>query len=430
MKPLLNKYIQTLRYALNGRYTWRYVSFTLQRSNCNNIERKTCTSQVKPKENEDVLKVLRRNNFPLNINFNKIGTFTVFKGGGGEGGGENLLYDRIICQPSSYEQLEKFIHILEKEEIINSFDIYYYEDMLSNIKLNRAQNMREIFINVKEIMENKKIKNDEKKKFLEKKNINSLYYYNIQRYEHNVDPSSFLIDKKRLTKEEYTYQYISTALPYICFIFMLFFPHFLICFYIPYIKKKNEGQRKLCQILQFKQNIHSYKDIKPEQVINVIDNNVKTIIFFYNNNIFLNMYIKSLMVDLSKIFKSNYVPVNVVGIDTSKYGIHYNVLKDVNENLFPVLYFILPYHYNNDSAVLKIEKPLTLENILSQIKDFVHVPRTAFHQIKELNTLNSKLKKCIFEHEIMRKRKEDILYEYGSEVAHLSCLHYSDKVSF
>lgn len=84
-----------------------------------------------------------------------------------------------------------------------------------------------------------------KKNYLEKQNIQSLYYYNIQRYQHNKDPSSFLIDRRRLTKEEYIYQFISSILPYICFSFMLFFPHILICLYIPYIKKKNEKTKRI-----------------------------------------------------------------------------------------------------------------------------------------------------------------------------------------
>lgn len=145
-------------------------------------------------------------------------------------------------------------------------------------------------------------------------------------------------------------------------------------------------QKELCKILQLKQNIHSFKDIKPENILQIIDNNVKTVVFFYNHNIFLNMYIKSLMIDLSKIFKYNSIPVNIVGIDVSKYNIQSNVLKDFNHNLFPLLYFILPYHYENDSAVLKIEEPLTTENILLQLRDFVHIPKGTFDQIKVRQT--------------------------------------------
>lgn len=312
---------------------------------------------------------------------NKIGNFIVVKED------MNLLYERIIFNPVNYERVIEFIQMLDKNNLRQDFDIYYYEDSLRNIKLNRDQNKKEIFINIKEILEKgKKIKNDEKKNYLEKQNIQSLYYYNIQRYQHNKDPSSFLIDRRRLTKEEYIYQFISSILPYICFSFMLFFPHILICLYIPYIKKKNEKQKELCKILQLKQNIHSFKDIKPENILQIIDNNVKTVVFFYNHNIFLNMYIKSLMIDLSKIFKYNSIPVNIVGIDVSKYNIQSNVLKDFNHNLFPLLYFILPYHYENDSAVLKIEEPLTTENILLQLRDFVHIPKGTFDQIKVRQT--------------------------------------------
>ncbi|SBT49601.1 conserved Plasmodium protein, unknown function [Plasmodium ovale wallikeri] len=420
--PRLSKSLHVLRNILSGKTEGKHLFFSVHRHSHSDVDKPTCTGQVKLKENEDVLKFLQ--NRDLSVDINKMGSFVLVKEN------KHLLYDRIVYKPKSYDKLREFINLLEKEGIINNFDLYFYEEMLSNIKLNRNQNKKEIFIDIRDIMKDKKIKSYEKKTYLQKKNINSLYYYNIQRYEHNEDPSSFLIDKRRLTKEEYTYQYISTILPYICFTFMLFFPHFLICLYIPYIKKKNENQKKLCKILQFKQNIHSYKDIKPEHITNIIDNNVKTIVFFYNNDIFLNKYVKSLMVDLSKIFKRNSIPVNVVGVDTSKHNIPYNVMKDIHQNLFPLLYFILPYHYDNDSAVLKIEKPLTLENILSQIKDFVHIPGNTFLQIKDLSNRSSRLKKCIFEHEIMNKKKEDILYEYGSEIAHLSCMQLCNKVFF
>ncbi|CRH02766.1 conserved Plasmodium protein, unknown function [Plasmodium relictum] len=420
--PFFNKSMHKIKNILKCKYKRKYMYFSSQYICSNNIE-KTPSKYAKPielKEYENFLKVLQNNN----IIINEIGKFVLVKKN------SNLLYDRILFNPSNFDKLVEFVQFLEKNEIKNDFDIYFYEESLSNIKLNRDQNKKEIFINIKNIMENKKIKSDEKKTYLEKKNINSLYYYNIQRYEDNVDPSSFLIDRKRLTKEEYTYQYISTILPYICFTFMLFFPHFLICLFIPHIKKKNEKQRELCKILQIKQNIHSYKDIKPEHITSIIDNNIKTIVFFYSNNIFLNMYIKSLLVDLSKIFKDNSISVNIVGIDISKYNIQYNMIKDFNENLFPLIYFILPYHYDNDSAVLKIEKPLTVENIVSQIKDFIHIPQSTYNQIKTLDNIGSKLKRCVFKHEIMNKKKEDIIYDYGSEIAHLSCLIFNNKELF
>ncbi|SOV79416.1 conserved Plasmodium protein, unknown function [Plasmodium sp. gorilla clade G3] len=385
------------------------------------IEKRAYTNNVKRRTDDYILNVLENNG----VGLNKIGNIIVVKED------MDLLYERIIFNPVNYETLIEFIQMLEKSNLRKDFDIYYYEDSLRNIKLNRDQNKKEIFINIKEILEKEnKIKNDEKKNYLEKQNIRSLYYYNIQRYQHNKDPSSFLIDRRRLTEEEYTYQFVSSILPYICFSFMLFFPHILICLYIPYIKKKNQKQKELCKILQLKQNIHSFKDIKPANILQIIDNNVKTVVFFYNHNIFLNMYIKSLMVDLSKIFKYNSIPVNIVGIDVSKYNIQSNVLKDFNHNLFPLIYFILPYHYDNDSAVLKIEEPLTTENILLQLMDFVHIPKGTFDQIKDLNKVSSKLKKCIFEHDIMNKNKGDILYDYGCEVAHLSCLKNNNKLSF
>ncbi|SOV23882.1 conserved Plasmodium protein, unknown function [Plasmodium sp. DRC-Itaito] len=385
------------------------------------LEKRAYTTNVKRRTDDYILNVLENNG----VDLKKIGNFLVVKEN------MNLLYERIIYNPENYEKLIELIQMLEKNNLRKDFDIYYYEDSLWDIKLNRDQNKKEIFINIKEILEKEnKIKKDEKKKYLEKENIYSLYYYNIQRYQHNKDPSSFLIDRRRLSKEEYTYQFISSILPYICFSFMLFFPHILICLYIPYIKKKNQKQKELCKILQLKQNIHSFKDIKPENILQIIDNNVKTVVFFYNHNIFLNMYIKSLMVDLSKIFKYNSIPVNIVGIDVSKYNIQSNVLKDFNHNLFPLLYFILPYHYDNDSAVLKIEEPLTTENILLQLMDFVHIPKDTFDQIKDLNKISGKLKKCIFEHDIMNKNKGDILYDYGCEVAHLSCLKNNNKLSF
>ncbi|KNG73870.1 hypothetical protein PFMG_00005 [Plasmodium falciparum IGH-CR14] len=313
----------------------------------NRIEKRAYTNNVKRRTDDYILNILENNGVVLN----KIGNFIVVKED------MNLLYERIIFNPVNYERVIEFIQMLDKNNLRQDFDIYYYEDSLRNIKLNRDQNKKEIFINIKEILEKgKKIKNDEKKNYLEKQNIQSLYYYNIQRYQHNKDPSSFLIDRRRLTKEEYIYQFISSILPYICFSFMLFFPHILICLYIPYIKKKNEKQKELCKILQLKQNIHSFKDIKPENILQIIDNNVKTVVFFYNHNIFLNMYIKSLMIDLSKIFKYNSIP--------------------------------------------------------------------------DLNTIRRKLKKCIFEHDIMNKNKGDILYDYGCEVAHLSCLKNNNKLSF
>ncbi|CRG96976.1 conserved Plasmodium protein, unknown function [Plasmodium gallinaceum] len=419
---IFNKSFHKIKDILKCSYKRKNIYISFQCICSNNIE-KTPSKQVKSvqlKEYEDFVKVLQNNS----IIINEIGKFVLIRKN------SNLLYDRILFNPSSFDRLMEFVHFLEKNEVKSDYDIYFYEESLSNIKLNREQNKKEIFINIKEILKNKKMKNNEKKEYLEKKNINSLYYYNIQRYEDNLDPSSFLVDRRRLTKEEYTYQYISTILPYICFTFMIFFPHFLICLFIPHIKKKNERQKELCKILQIKKNIHSYKDINPEHIINIIDNNVKTIVFFYNNNIFLNMYLKSLLVNLSEIFKNNSISINIVGIDVSKYNIRYNIIKDFNENLFPLIYFILPYHYDNDSAVLKIEKPLSIENIVSQLRNFVHIPENAYKQIKALDDIGRKLKKCVFEYEIMNKNKEDILYDYGCEVAHLSCLLFNDKGLF
>ncbi|VWU51741.1 conserved protein, unknown function [Hepatocystis sp. ex Piliocolobus tephrosceles] len=420
--------------ALKSEYKSKHIVFSFLRFNSSNIEKtKSITKEVnikeikatevkakdgKQKEKDKVLYFLQNKNNAISTRISNIGTFNVVKAE------RNLPYERFLCKPDNYKSLQQLVTILEKEDIKKDYDIYFYEEELSNIKLNREQNKKEIFINVQEIMQDKKIKNDEKRNFLEKKNINSIYYYNIQRYEHNADPSSFLIDKKRLTKEEYRYQYISTILPYLCFTFMLFFPHFLICLYIPYIKEKNKKQRELCTILQIKQNIHPYKDIKPEYIANILDNNIKTIIFFYNNDIFLNMYMKSLMVDLSQIFKQNSIPINIVGIDTSKYNIPQNVLADINQDLLPLLYFVLPYHYDNDSAVLKFNKPFVIENIINQIKDFVYIPKNMISHVKELDKRTNKLKQCIFEREIMNQKEGDILYDYGSEIAHLSCLQH------
>lgn len=90
---------------------------------------------------------------------NKIGNFIVVKED------MNLLYERIIFNPVNYERVIEFIQMLDKNNLRQDFDIYYYEDSLRNIKLNRDQNKKEIFINIKEILEKgKKIKNDEKKK--------------------------------------------------------------------------------------------------------------------------------------------------------------------------------------------------------------------------------------------------------------------------
>lgn len=368
-------------------------------------------------ENISFLEVLKN----TNVLINNTGIFTRDKSKG-------LIYDRILFKPKNYENLTEFISYLEKNNIKQHFDIYFYDEPLENIKLTRKQNKKEIFIDLKEVIENnKKLKWYDKKKDLVKKNINSLFHYNIQRYEANEDPSSFLIDKKRLTKEEYTYQYISTVLPYICFIFMLFFPHFLLCIFIPYIKEKNEKQKKICEIIQQKQKIHTYKEIKPDQIINFIDNNIKTIVLFYNSNIFFNTYVKSLLSDLSRILKNSAVSVNIVGIDTAKYIIQQNILKDLNENLFPLIYFILPFHYDNDSAVLKLEKPISVSNIVSQISPYVHVPKKVYHQIQALDALGNKLKRCIFEQDILNSKKGEIIYDYGSEIAHMFCMQINDE---
>ncbi|GAW83715.1 hypothetical protein, conserved [Plasmodium gonderi] len=432
MSPLCRTPHDLLRSALKRRYQRKNIflfSFK-QLSHKNVVKKKNCTDQVKA-DPSNFFKVLQNEHF-LPENMDKLGTFTCLKER------QNLIYERVIFKPTSYVKLCQFVQMLEKENFLNEFDIYFFEENLDEIKLNRNQNRKEIFIDVKHMGIDKNItlgrsiqqKNCKPIEFLQKYNIQPLLYYNIQRYEANEDPSSFLIDRKRLTKGEYRYQYVSTILPYICFTLMLFFPHFLIFLYIPYIKKKNEKQRQLCKIFQIKQNIHLYKDIKPEYLQNIIDNNMKTLVLFYNNEIFMNMHVKSLMIDLSKILKKNSIPVNVIGIDTSKYNIRYNVTNDFEETLFPVLYFVLPYHYDNDSAVFQIKTPLTLENICLQMKDFVHVPPPVFRQIQDLSKLSGKLQKCIFEHEVMNKKKEEILYDYGTEIAHLSCLHLNSKVSF
>ncbi|CAD2105558.1 conserved Plasmodium protein, unknown function [Plasmodium vinckei brucechwatti] len=420
-----------VRNTIKSRQTKKYALFGCHNICSNSTDKNNLKFQIKDKNEINLLKILTDKNItPSSVItncdiVNTIGSFRVL------GKNNNLEYDRVLYKPDNYEKLKEFVKAIEKNEnIINNYEIYYYEENLNNIKLNRDQEKNEIFINIEDILKDKKISSYEKKNFLEKKKINNLYYYNIQRYEHNSDPSSFLIDKRRLTKSEYRYQYISTILPYICFAFMLFFPHFLICLYIPYIKEKNKKHREICKVIQIKQNIHLYKDIKTDNITSILDNNIKTIILFYNSKLFLNKYIKSLMIDLSKIFKNNSIPINIVGIDTSKQNIPYNVIKDINNNHYPLLYFILPYHYDNDSAVLKIENPFTFENILFQIKDFVYIPETVMQQIKELSIKTKLLKKCIFEHEIVGKRDEDILYEYGSELAHLSCLQYSNKLIF
>lgn len=374
--------------------------------------------QRKENENANFLEVLEN----TNVLINGTGTFIRCDKA------KELPYARIVFKPKNYDKLEEFINYLEKKNIISEFDIYFFEEPLENIKLTREQNKKEIFINIREIFKNNKnVKRADKIKDLEKKHINSLYLYNIQRYEANEDPSAFLIDKKRLTKEEYRYQYISTILPYICFTFMLFFPHFLICMFIPYIKEKNEKQKKICQVLQEKQKIHTYKEIKPEQIIHFIDNNIKTILLFYNSNVFFNTYMKPLLMDLSQILKNNQVDVNIAGIDTNKYKIPQNILKDFNENLAPLIYFILPYQYDNDCAVLKIEQPFSIATIFLQINPHVYIPKKAYPQIQALDELGNKLKRCIFEQEIFGSKKGEIIYDYGSEIAYLFCMQLNNE---
>ncbi|SCO70096.1 conserved Plasmodium protein, unknown function [Plasmodium vivax] len=366
----------------------------------------------------------------------KVGTFTRLKEK------QNLLYERILFKPTSFSSLSHFMQMMQKEDLLTEFDIYFFGEDFNKMKLNRGQNKRELFIDIRGVnregnsslgmppLDGSVNPKCETTQLFKKYNVESLHYYNIQRYEPNEDPSSFLIDRRRLTKEEYTYQYVSTILPYLCFTLMLFFPHFLICLYIPHVREKNEKQRKLCRLFQVKQHVHLYKDIRPEHLQNVIDNNVKTLVFFYNRDIFMNMHVKSLMVDLSKIFKKNSIPVNVVGVDTAKHSIRYSVARDFEEVLFPVIYFICPYHYHNDSGVFRIEGPLTLQSVCAQIAPFVHVPRDVFSQMRDLTCLSDNLQRCIFEHEVMNGRRDQILYDYGTEVAHLSCLHLNGQVAF
>ncbi|CDU20855.1 conserved Plasmodium protein, unknown function [Plasmodium yoelii] len=423
--------------TIKCRHTKRYALFWGHNICSNNIDKNNLKIKVTETKNEiNLLKMLTDQDVTQNsvtqnsvtqnsVTSNTIGSFQIVKKN------NNFEFSRILYKPDNYEKLKEFIKVIEKnEKIINDYDIYYHEENLNNIKLNRNQEKNEIFINIEDILKDKKIASYEKKNYLEKKKINNLYYYNIQRYKENSDPSSFLIDKRRLTKSEYRYQYISAILPYICFAFMLFFPHFLICLYIPYIKEKNKKHREICKMIQIKQNIHLYKDIKTDQITNILDNNIKTIILFYNSKLFLNKYIKSLMIDLSKIFKNYSIPINIVGIDTSIQNIPYNVIKDINNNHFPLIYFILPYHYDNDSAVLKIENPFSLEHVIFQIKNFVYIPEAVVRQVKELTIKSKLLKRCIFDHEIVGNKKEDILYEYGTELAHLSCLQYNNKLIF
>ncbi|CAA9991130.1 conserved Plasmodium protein, unknown function [Plasmodium knowlesi strain H] len=396
-----------------------------------------CTSQAKTcTSTKELLEILQNDELPSVI-MDQVGTFTRMKEK------QNLLYERILFKPTSFSTLSHFMEMIEKENLRREFDMYFYDEDFHKIKLNRDQNRKELFIDIRGVHPEKHkslggIYNPDGSvktkctttQLLQKYSVEALHYYNIQRYEPNQDPSSFLIDKRRLTKEEYRYQYVSTILPYICFTLMLFFPHALICLYIPYMKEKNEKQRKICKFFQIKQHVHMYKDIRPEHLQNVIDNNVKTLVFFYNNEIFMNMRMKSLMVDLSRILKKNSIPVNVVGVDTAKHNIRYGVAKDFEEVLFPVIYLICPYHYDNDSGVFRIEGPLTLESICSQIAQFVHVPRNAFSQMRDLTRLSDNLQKCIFEHEVMNQKKDQILYDYGTEIAHLSCLHLNGQVPF
>ncbi|ANQ11078.1 Uncharacterized protein PCOAH_00053400, partial [Plasmodium coatneyi] len=404
----------------------------------NNVMGKiACTGQAKiGTSTKELLEILQNDELPPVV-MDKVGTFTRLKEK------QNLLYERILFKPTSFSTLSHFMQMMEKENLLSQFDVYFFEEDFQKFKLNRAQSGKELFIDIRGVDQPKQISlggmstldGSVKTKctttqLLKKYGVEPLHYYNIQRYEPNEDPSSFLIDKRRLTKEEYTYQYVSTILPYICFTLMLFFPHVLICLYIPHMKEKNEKQRKLCKLFQIKQHVHMYKDIRPEHLQNVIDNNVKTLVFFYNNEIFMNMRMKSLMVDLSRILKKNSIPVNVVGVDTAKHSIRYGVAKDFEEVLFPVIYLICPYHYDNDSGVFRIEGPLTLESICAQIAQFVHVPRNAFSQMRDLTRLSDNLQRCIFEHEVMNQKKDQILYDYGTEIAHLSCLHLNGQVPF
>ncbi|EUD66053.1 hypothetical protein C922_03523 [Plasmodium inui San Antonio 1] len=414
-----------------------YQFVSIQQFSHNNVMGKiACTGQAKTDTwKKELLEILQNDELPLVI-MDKVGTFTRLKEK------QNLLYERIIFKPTSFSALSHFMEMMKKESLLSQFDMYFFEEEFHKMKLTRGQNRRELFIDIRGVhrekhssLEMSTLDGSVKTKctaseLLKKYSVEPLYYYNIQRYEPNEDPSSFLIDRRRLTKEEYTYQYVSTILPYICFTLMLFFPHVLICLYIPHVKEKNEKHRKLCRLFQIKQHVHMYKDIRPEHLQNVIDNNVKTLVFFYNNEVFMNMHVKSLMVDLSRILKKNSVPVNVVGIDTAKHSIRYGVAKDFEEVLFPVIYFICPYQYQNDSGVLRIEGPLTLENICAQIAQFVHVPRNAFSQMRDLTRLSDNLQRCIFEHEVMNRRRDQILYDYGTEIAHLSCLHLNGQVPF
>ncbi|GAB69168.1 hypothetical protein PCYB_145970, partial [Plasmodium cynomolgi strain B] len=367
----------------------KYLFVSIQEFSHNNVmEKIACTGQAKTDTStKELLEILQNDELPTVI-MDKMGTFTRLKEK------QNLLYERILFKPTSFSTLSHFMQMMKKGNLLTEFDMYFFEEDFHKMKLNRGQNKKELFIDIRGVDREKhsslgmstqhgSVKTScTTTQLLKQYNVEPLYYYNIQRYEPNEDPSSFLIDKRRLTKEEYTYQYVSTILPYICFTLMLFFPHVLICLYIPHVKEKNEKHRKMCKLFQVKQHVHMYKDIRPEHLQNIIDNNMKTLVFFYNKDIFMNMHVKSLMIDLSKILKKNSVPVNVVGVDTAKHSIRYGVSTDFEEVLFPAIYFICPYHYDNDSGVFRIEGPLTLESICAQISHFVHVPRNAFGQMR------------------------------------------------
>mmetsp|Transcript_23023 Transcript_23023/g.65900 ORF Transcript_23023/g.65900 Transcript_23023/m.65900 type:complete len:256 (-) Transcript_23023:147-914(-) len=138
----------------------------------------------------------------------------------------------------------------------------------------------------------------------------------VDRYLPPVDPSRFLVEPDKLTREEQRFQVFFAAFPWLTFLAMLSAPFALVATLLPRLDEKARASlasesEELLRLFR----VPEFAIVPFRALVDVIERPLHSLIVFFHRDVFGTYALLPLLVDLARLFRSQNLPVAVVAVD-------------------------------------------------------------------------------------------------------------------
>jgi len=222
----------------------------------------------------------------------------------------------------------------------------------------------------------------------------------VDRYLPPVDPSRFLVEPDKLTREEQRFQVFFAAFPWLTFLAMLSAPFALVATLLPRLDEKARASlasesEELLRLFR----VPEFAIVPFRALVDVIERPLHSLIIFFHRDVFGTYALLPLLVDLARLFRNHNMPVAVVAVDLAGSDVPDTHRKKFPPGLSPFMQVLCPYSQSGEPGLLDHDGPWNAVEIVKTVESQVNIPDTqhVYRDARRLDEITERLTDCLFQ---------------------------------